>query len=243
MRATTGSFLSFLLLVLFSAGCSHYKSLKQDLTVIKSEIDSMKVTLAELDERLSNQNELTRLIRADQQVRFKELKEDMDVVASNITESQIKLSKIDEKTQQLKKGWEEKTRVDSLHEAARIAEMESHYEVARSDYSSGRYAIALGGFQDIVKRFSGTGRAEQSTYWIGECLYAQKKYTEAEESFMDYIKHFPAGDKVCGALLKLGLVYDKKKRVDARDTVWEKLLQQCPGSEEALLAQARMKGK
>jgi TolA-binding protein len=78
-----------------------------------------------------------------------------------------------------------------------------------------------------------------SEYWTGECLYAKKEYSEAENVLLLYIKNFPHGTKACVALYKLGLCYDKMDKEKSRELVWEKLLDKCPDTQEAQIVKFR----
>ncbi len=224
-------------------GCSRVKALRNDIRITRSDVDSLRLEMREMKQLMVRQQELLRVARAEQQVRLDELERDIEAVSGNLSESQARLTSIDEKTQELKKGWDEKARVDSLAASARAAEIESLFEVAMGDYLSGRRVVALSGFQDIINRFPDSPKAEEALYWTGECHYAQKGLDEAESVFSEYLKQYPGGKKVCGALLKLGLVYDSRKKRESRNLVWEKVIAQCPGTDEARLAQSRLKGK
>ena len=69
------------------------------------EIDSLKTKLLEEQQA---QEELLRLIRADQQVRLSELEKQVADVGSGLSESQYRLSKIDEKTADFQRQLETK---------------------------------------------------------------------------------------------------------------------------------------
>jgi TolA-binding protein len=224
--------------------CSHITMLRiEELQAVESHVDSLKAELAALQQDIAKeqkkQSELLRLIRADQQVQSNELKRELSNLSSTIYDSQDKLLKIDQKTQEIKRRWEEKAMADSMAVASRNTEIENLFNVAHSDFTAGRYDVALSGFQDIIDRFPGVPQAEGASYWKAECYYAQKSYEEAEKAFIMYIKSYPEGKKICVALFKLGLVYDNTKRVKSRQMVWDKLLSQCPDSEEAKAVKAR----
>ena len=77
--------------------------------------------------------------------------------------------------------------------------------------------------------------AGEAQYWIAECNNAKKDYDGAIKGYLQYIKQYPQGTKVCVSLYKLGLAYEKIKKTRSRDLVWKKLTEQCPDSEEAKL--------
>jgi len=216
----------------------------EELRQVQARVDSLNTELVRLQNEIYNeqkrQGELLRLMRADQQVRFSQVEKEVASLSSSINDSQDKLTRISEQTQEIRKRWDEKAMADSQAVTARNAEIDNLFEIAHSDFMAGRYDVALSGFKDMIDRFPDHPMAEAAFYWTGECYYARKLYDEAEGAFMLYIKNYPAGKKLCGALFKLGLVYENAKKTKARTMVWQKLLQQCPDSEEATAVKARM---
>lgn len=232
-------------LLLIQSSCTNITLLRtQELREVQSHVDSLKAEMAALQEEIikeqKQQSEMLRLIRADQQVRFEEFDRRLAALAGNISESQDRLSQIDRKTLEIKKRWEEKAREDSLTQYAVDAEIENLYKIALSDFTAGRYDVAMSGFKDLINKFPESQQAKESHYWLPECNYVQKKYKDAAEGYKNYIKNFNNGSKVCVALYKLGLIYEKMKKKKSCDMVWNKLITQCPDSEEAEAAKARM---
>lgn len=232
-------------LLLFQSNCSNITLLRiKELKEVQAHVDSLKMEMVALQEKVlkeqEKQGEMLRLIRADQQARFAELERSQSALAGNISESQDRLSKIDRKTHEIKKRWEEKARADSLTNAAQSAEIENLFEIAHNDFTAGRYKIALSGFQDMINKYPESPQAEESHYWLAECYYVQKKYDKAISGYKHYIKTYTNGLKVCVALFKAGLIYEKMNQKKACKMVWKKLITQCPNSEEAQAAKARM---
>ncbi len=118
---------------------------------------------------------------------------------------------------------------------------DSIYFTAYSDYNKKNYDLAIEGFSQFVKQFPENVLADNSLYWIGECYYAQKKYTEAIKVFSDIIKKYKAGDKVPDALLKKGYALIEMDQVENGITVLKELISEFPLSEEAYLAQQKIK--
>ncbi|MBD3344805.1 MAG: outer membrane protein assembly factor BamD [Chitinivibrionales bacterium] len=229
-----------------STGCSHITMLRtEELRGVQAHVDTLKIEMVELQGNLLEQqkanHELLRLIRADQQVRFGELNKKIGALENGISESQQRLSKIDEKTQVLKQGWEEKARVDSLAESMKRAEIEKLFQLAYDDFMARRYDLAISGFKDLKDQYPQSPQAEEATYWIAECAYAQEKYDEAAEGYKNYVKEYPEGKKICVTFYKMGMVFEKKNKKKSRDMVWQRLIEQCPETEEALAVKQRMK--
>ena len=124
--------------VLLLNGCTSITLLRvEELKQVQRHVDSLKVELIQLQEKMiqeqKNQNEILRLIRADQQVRFSEFYSRLSALEGILTESQDRLSQIDKKTLEIKKRWEEKALEDSLTRSSKSAEIENLFGIAQSD--------------------------------------------------------------------------------------------------------------
>jgi tol-pal system protein YbgF len=231
--------------ILAVAGCSNITLLRiEELKQVQSHVDSLKMELSTLQDQIAKeqkqQGEMLRLIRADQQARFAQFEKEIAALNGNISESQARLSQIDEKTLEIKKRWDEKAYADSVAHTARNTEIENLFDIAIKDFTAGRYEIALTGFQELMTNYPDSKQAEDSRYWAAECYYVRKKYDEAMRLYKEYIKVFPTGTKSCVTLFKMGLIFEKQEQKKACNLVWTKLIDQCPDSEEAKAAKARM---
>jgi TolA-binding protein len=224
-------------------GCAGYRTLRQDAQAARQQVDSLRLEVREIRHALDRQFELVRLVRADQQVRFDGLDRTTEALVGEALRSQDRLTNLDRNTQQLRRGWEERARADSLSDASRQAEAQSLFDIALSDFRAGRRAAALNGFVDLVRRFPQSSLADAASYWVAECHYAQKEYAQAHEGYTEYLRGYPEGQHVCGALLKMGMIYERQQKMDARDKVWTTVVQRCAGADEAAVAKARLQGK
>jgi tol-pal system protein YbgF len=115
------------------------------------------------------------------------------------------------------------------------------YDTAYADYTKGRYALAVQGFQEYLDSYPSTDLSDNAQYWIGETHFAQKKYREAIADFDRLLKQWPRSDKAAAALLKKGyalLELDQKAEAVVQ---LQYVLHEHPASEEARLARARLK--
>lgn len=232
-------------LLLFYSGCANIAVLRvQEIKALETHVDSLFNEVHALQQKMieeeKKQNELLRLLRADQQVHFTEIERNVQALAGNISESQDRLSQIDEKTREIKKRWEQQARSDSIAEVNKSAEIENLFKIAYNDFVAGRYEISFNGFKDLIDKFPESKYAEQALYWSGECFYVRKKYEKAEKAYKEYLKKYKEGEKICVTLYKLGLVYEKTKKKKSRTIVWNKLLKQCPTSEEAQAVKSKL---
>ncbi len=118
---------------------------------------------------------------------------------------------------------------------------EQLYQTAYNDYVNRKYDLAIVEFQSFLNAFSESDLADNSQYWLGECFYAQRKYEEAKEEFNKVIMKYPSGDKVVPALLKKGLCSLELGDDKAARNLLEELVRKYPFSEEARVAEDRLK--
>ena len=115
------------------------------------------------------------------------------------------------------------------------------YDTATADYTKGRYALAIQGFEDYLRTYPNTDLSDNAQYWIGECHYAQKKYTEAVADFDKLLKQWPKSDKAAAALLKKGYALAELGQKAEAVVQLQYVVHEYPSSEEARLARARLK--
>jgi TolA-binding protein len=231
--------------IILSPDCSSITMLRiKELKQVQARIDSLQLNLVSRQEEMlkeqKSQNELLRLIRADQQVRFDEMGQKITSLEGSLSESKYRLSQIDKKTQEIQEHWKAKTMAESTAVTQKTSQMEKLYQIAYSDFTAGRFDLARDGFTDFIKRFPEAPNADDATYYSAECLYGKKEFEKAEAAFSGYIRTFREGHKICAALYKLGLVFENRKMFEKRKMVWQKLLSTCANSDEAAMVKDRL---
>ena len=78
------------------------------------------------------------------------------------------------------------------------------YDTAYGDYTKGRYALAIQGFQDYLSTYPSTDLSDNAQYWIGESHFAQRSFRRRSPISTELLKQWPASDKAAAALLKKG---------------------------------------
>jgi tol-pal system protein YbgF len=117
----------------------------------------------------------------------------------------------------------------------------SIYYAAYSDYIKENFDLAIEGFRQFIRNFPDSGLADNSLYWIGECYYAKKKYQEAINTFNELLAKYKDGDKVPAATLKKGYALIEMGRQSEGIAILKELISRFPLSEEASLAQQKIK--
>lgn len=116
------------------------------------------------------------------------------------------------------------------------------YDQASQDLTQGRYAMAVQGFRDYLRRSPTSELADNAQYGIGECFFAQAVFDSAEVEYARVESQFPTGDKVPSALYKLALSRDRLGRTAAARKTLEDLVKRFPNAGETQLARERLGG-
>jgi tol-pal system protein YbgF len=114
------------------------------------------------------------------------------------------------------------------------------YDQAAQDLTQGRYALALDGFREFLRRFGTSELADNAQYGVGECFFAQSHFDSSATEYQRVEERYPSGDKVPAALYKLALSRERLGDVAATRKTLEDLVKRFPNSGEAQLARDRL---
>lgn len=110
------------------------------------------------------------------------------------------------------------------------AEYKKKYMECLGHFQNLEYDAAIEGFRDLVMSDQTNDLADNSQYWLGECLYAKKNYKQAVAEF-EKVFSFPGTDKDDDAQLKLGLCHQSMGNIDKARNEFQKIIDYFPGSE------------
>ncbi len=116
------------------------------------------------------------------------------------------------------------------------------YDQATQDLTQGRYALALQGFRDFVRRFPAAELSDNAQYGVGECFFAQSRFDSAAVEYARVETGWAQGDRVPAALYKLALSRERLGVTEAAKKTFEDLVKRFPNSGEAQLARERLGG-
>jgi TolA-binding protein len=189
-------------------------------------------------------------MRADMTAMLEELRGQISRLHSEIDETQHRLGQLSQKLDKLDArkvvggsvGGVDSTSAASNSGASGMKvvdglDLQNLFNQAREDHISAKYELAFQGFKTVYDKDQGGSFKELSLFWMAECLSKGGKESRAIELYEKLLKEFPQGLKRCSALFKIGMIHHEKKDESARNTVFEKLKQECPSSNEAGRAQ------
>ena len=105
------------------------------------------------------------------------------------------------------------------------------YEASYDDYTSGRWDLAIQGFQGYIQMFPRTAQAADAQYNIGMSYYQQSKWPEARDAFQKVISDYPQNtERLPEAYYKLGQTFERLNQVDNAKRAYETIIQKFPTS-------------
>uniref|UniRef100_UPI003BA8B709 tol-pal system protein YbgF n=1 Tax=Stappia sp. TaxID=1870903 RepID=UPI003BA8B709 len=113
------------------------------------------------------------------------------------------------------------------------------YDSAYSMMVAGDYAGAETGFRRFLETHPNDPLSANAQFWIGESLYARKKYRDAADAFLKGYTDYPDSSKVTDSLLKLGLSLKGLGQTEAACATFSELLTKYPGAPTAVRAEAQ----
>jgi len=116
------------------------------------------------------------------------------------------------------------------------------YNQSRIDYTQGRYALAISGFQDVLATDPNGDLADNALYWVGESYFAQRQYERAIDSFDTVIREYPDSNKRSDAYLKKAMSLENMKRRSEAMLMYELIIEQFPRTQHQRIARSRLEG-
>ena len=117
-----------------------------------------------------------------------------------------------------------------------IREYQQQYGMLRAGDVDG----ALDGFRQFIVRYPDIPLAANAQYWVGECFYAKRNFSQAILEFERVYQQYPSSKKVPAALLKIGYSNLELQQPEIARAIFRQLVRSYPQSPEAAKAYARL---
>ncbi len=228
-----------------------------NVEVTRDEVESLRreqtellALVREMKARLDEQGETTTAMRADTNAQLRSIEERIENIGAQLEDQGTRMDRSLRRVEDVRAARPPVTppaSSDSLGSATapspetRPASSENEvYDAAYRDYSRGNYQLAIAGFQDFLKSFPTSDRADNAQYWLGECYFALGDLDRAVTELLKVRDMYPEGNKVCAATLKVGYAYLRKADNPTARRYFESVVRECPGTDEARLAQDKL---
>jgi tol-pal system protein YbgF len=115
------------------------------------------------------------------------------------------------------------------------------YRQALQVYEEGYYDGAVVLFKQFLYQHGQSPLAGDVQYWIGESLYAQRKYEAAVVAFDDVMQKYPEDAKVPAAMFKQALAFAELRDINSARLLLQQLRDKYADSPEANQASEKLK--
>ena len=117
---------------------------------------------------------------------------------------------------------------------------ERMYNTALSDYGGGNYTAAIQGFQEFLKAFPTSPRADDAQQYVGEAEFQQNRFEQAITAYNLVIQNYPKGDQVAWAYYKRGLAQSRLQQTAAARVSFETAVKLFPETEPGIMSLSRL---
>jgi len=117
---------------------------------------------------------------------------------------------------------------------------ERMFNTAVADYAGGNYVAAIQGFQEFLKAFPTSPRADDAQQFIGDSEYLQNRLEQALAAYNLVIQNYPKGDQLSWAYYKRGMVQSRLGQTAGARVSFETVVKQFPDTEPAIMALSRL---
>ena len=222
--------LILLAVTVFLPGCL---ATSREMTVLKDDISQL---MQKLNEVQQNQADLALKMDAvntnieglnykleETQGRMSLLGQRLDDVESNLSNSMSKFS------QQLSGA--------NLSSTPSPSEL---YKAAYSDFSRGKYDLAIVGLRSYLEKFPQGELAAQAQYYLGEAYYSQEDWNSALKELKVVGEKYPSSEPIPAARLKQALCLEQLNKNKEAQVILESIVKDFPKSPEAFTAQEKL---
>lgn len=109
------------------------------------------------------------------------------------------------------------------------------YDQAFEYLRNSEYDKAEVTLKDFIKSNKDSHLISNAYYWLGESFYVRENYQQSAVYFLKGYQEKPEGRKAADNLLKLGMSLDKLSKKDEACATYDKLLEEFPKAESAIV--------
>lgn len=206
-------------------------------------------TLATQQDILRLDDDLSQLRKnqADLITKMSELGGHLESLNTQLESSQQRMSTLSQKMDDLQADLGRRMNVLSGQVTGTSAPAGSNpgdlYRLAYNDYQAGKFDLALVGFRNFLTQFPKSELAPQAQFYMGECEYARKNWSEAVQEYDQVLGRYPKSDFAPKALFKKGNALQQAgENQQARET-FKSLVKEYPRHELAKSARDLLKSE
>ncbi len=217
-------------------------ALQDSLRVVYARQDALYDRFVQMNDRMDGQDARFDEFRAEHKADVADLESRVSAAETNAGQAQERMVSMSQRMETLDRRVSG-ARIAAPADTTRPAPLEGMsqaYDRAYLDFSKGNYELAILGFNEYLKVYPRSERADNAQYWIGECYYVQNDYPSAIEAFQRVLDRYSDGNKAPGAMLKIGYALLGLDREPDATRQLKTVIERYPGTLEAEHAKARL---
>ena len=195
------------------------RMLQEQSQLLQNLIGTVTDTLKAVNARLDQQSETNRKAFADQQLIITNLTNDVRVIREKLDDNNVRIGSLTQEVDSLRQSMQQMSvraaappePVDpSAPDGAATSgavptpappppvgvSPQKLLDTAQADYSAGQYDLAIIGFNDYIRSFPKSDKADDAQVSICNAYIQDKKFDKAAEACDLAIRNYPTGDKI-----------------------------------------------
>lgn len=242
------------------------QQLQQQLIQALAELGNTLQTIAG---RLGDHTEVNRKAFADQKLTTDQLANDLRVVRERVDESNVRITSLSQEMEAMRLSIPQYPQAPpvgpsdvsasgtppdlrpgevppgdgppaAVQPAAPGISPQRLYDTAWADYTAGQWVLCIEGFNTYLRTFPRSELADEAQFYIGECYFADGKFTEAVDAYNQVAAQYPRGEAVPNAYYKRGLSFDRLGQPDEARESFQFVIDQFPETDAARLAKQNL---
>jgi TolA-binding protein len=232
------------------------RMLQEQTQMLQNLIGSVTDAIKAVNTRLDQQSETNRKAFADQKLVIDNLTNDVRVIREKLDDNNVRIGSLTQELDSLRQSMQQMSVRPSSgtpdgdgtpttgaapgaapQPAAVSVSPQKLLDTAQGDYYAGQYDLAILGWEDYIKSFPKSDKADDAQVGICAAYIQQGKFDKAVEGCDVAIRTYPNGDKIAEAYYRKGLALSNLKDVSGARASWEEVVKRYPGTPEANLAQ------
>ncbi len=196
-------------------------------------VNRMSTAVSSLEKRLSEQN-------ADAASKVEDLSGQVQGLHDSLDELKSRLAKISQQLEDMNAA-RENLGAAGGPAPAQAPPPDILYNNALRDFTAARYPLSSQEFMDYLRFYSGTDKAGNAQFYLGEIAYRQGNFEQAVREYDKVLEQFPGNNKAAAAQLKKGYALAELGQKDAAVKELQSLVARYPRSPEATQARERLR--
>jgi TolA-binding protein len=229
------------------------RMLQEQSQLLQNLIGSVADAIKSVNTRLDQQSETTRKAFADQKLVIDNLTNDVRVIREKLDDNNVRIGSLTQELDSLRQAMQQmsvRPAGTSDGDPAAVPPPAGGststqisvspgklLDTAQGDYYAGQYDLAILGWDDYIKSFPKSDKADDAQVGICAAYLQSGKPDKAVEACDVAIRTYPTGDKIPEAYYRKGLALSNLKDVNGARAAWEEVIKKYPGTTEANLAQ------